>query len=115
MNILFTSDKGYIVQYVKKRKYFLALPDQDVITALYGDKIGILDTMLYNLSDRMLTLYNSDPKHSRKDLKWIRENKEKTALMEKATKHFPSVLFLWKSKFVMKKFEREKGRKKRDT
>ena len=63
-----------IVDYVEKRKNFLTLPDQDIITAIYGSKIGILDTMKYNLSDRMLAVYNSDPKHTKCDMEWIRKN-----------------------------------------
>ena len=63
-----------VVKYVEKRKNYLTLPDQDIITALYGEKIGILDTMLYNLSDRMLAFYNSNPKHEKLDLEWIRKN-----------------------------------------
>ena len=30
--------------------------------------------MLYNLSDRMLAFYNSNPKHEKLDLEWIRKN-----------------------------------------
>lgn len=63
-----------ILDYVEKRKRYLTLPDQDIITALYGSKIGILDTMRYNLSDRMISFYNSDPTHKKIDLEWVREH-----------------------------------------
>ena len=49
------------------------LPDQDILTALYGEKTGLLDTMKYNLSDRILNLYNSDFTHERRDLDWVRK------------------------------------------
>lgn len=63
-----------VMSFVKKRKRYLALPDQDIITALYGKKTGILDTMKYNLSDRMISVYNADLSHQKIDLEWIREN-----------------------------------------
>lgn len=63
-----------IMRYVRKQKNFLALPDQDIITAVYGGKIGLLDTMKYNLSDRMLSFYNSAPQNERRDLSWVREH-----------------------------------------
>jgi lipopolysaccharide biosynthesis glycosyltransferase len=63
-----------VLSFVDKRKRYLTLPDQDIITALYGNKIGIIDTMRYNLSDRMLSLYNSDLSHDKIDLDWIRQN-----------------------------------------
>lgn len=63
-----------VFSFVEKKKRHLALPDQDIMTALYGDKIGILDTMIYNLSDRMLSIYNADLSHPRRNLDWIRRN-----------------------------------------
>lgn len=63
-----------IAEYVKRYKRHLTLPDQDIITALYGDKIGLLDTMVYNLSDRMLAIYNADISHKKRDINWVREN-----------------------------------------
>lgn len=63
-----------IMTFVEKRKRYLALPDQDIITALYGNKTGILDTMKYNLSDRMISVYNADLSHRKIDLEWIRKN-----------------------------------------
>lgn len=63
-----------VTKFVKKKKYFLTLPDQDILTALYGEKIGILDTMKYNLSDRMIAIYNAELNHEKVDEKWVREN-----------------------------------------
>ncbi|MDO4338693.1 MAG: glycosyltransferase family 8 protein [Eubacteriales bacterium] len=63
-----------VMSFVEKRKRYLTLPDQDIITALYGNKTGILDTMKYNLSDRMLSFYNAKLNHKKIDLDWIREN-----------------------------------------
>lgn len=77
-----------VLQYVKERGAFFLLPDQDVITALYGDRTRILDTMKYNLSDRMFHLRNVSGQNSWKeqpeeflpdekqriDLEWVRKN-----------------------------------------
>ncbi len=63
-----------ITGYVEKYKNVLTLPDQDIITALYGDKVGLLDTMRYNLSDRILSFYNADLNHEKIDLDWVREH-----------------------------------------
>lgn len=65
---------GDVAEYVEKKKHLLSLPDQDVIAALYGDRIGLLDTMIYNLSDRMLAVYHSDPRHAKRDLDWVRKH-----------------------------------------
>lgn len=63
-----------VVSYMKKRRRRLTLPDQDIITALYGDRIGLLDTMRYNLSDRILAFYNLDHAREKRDLAWVRKN-----------------------------------------
>lgn len=42
----------------EKQDVFL-LPDQDILTALYGDRVHLLDSMVYNLSDRILALHNA--------------------------------------------------------
>lgn len=60
--------------YADRRKQVFILPDQDILTALYGDQVKALDTMRYNLSDRVFTLYNADPTHDRRGLNWVREN-----------------------------------------
>lgn len=63
-----------VAEFVEQRKNVLTLPDQDIITALYGDKIGLLDTMRYNLSDRMLAFHNAEIGNEKKDLDWVRKN-----------------------------------------
>ena len=50
------------------------LPDQDLLTVLHGDKILLADTQKYNLSDRILNIYNANPVHPRHDLQWVREH-----------------------------------------
>lgn len=63
-----------VVTFVEEHKNVMTLPDQDIITGLYGDRIGLLDTMIYNLSDRMLAIYNADLSHEKRDLQWVREH-----------------------------------------
>ena len=60
--------------YAGRRKRSLWLPDQDILTALYGHKVKLLDAMVYNLSDRTLSLHNADPKNEPVDLDWVRKN-----------------------------------------
>ena len=57
----------------EKMRIFM-LPDQDLLTVMYGDKIKLADTMRYNLSDRMISYYNADPRHEKLDLEWVRKN-----------------------------------------
>ena len=52
----------------------LVLPDQDILTALYGDRVKLLDSLVYNLSDRTLRLYNATPGNERRDLDWVRRH-----------------------------------------
>lgn len=63
-----------IREYANERKHSLLLPDQDILTALCGDRAALLDPLRYNLSDRVLAFYNADPRHPQRDLDWVREN-----------------------------------------
>lgn len=64
-----------ITAYVEQYGNRLTLPDQDILSALYGNRTVLLDTMLYNLSDRMLGLYNMSPRTGRpRNLDWVRAN-----------------------------------------
>lgn len=67
-------DPREIVQYVQRHKNVMTLPDQDIIIGLYGGRVGLIDTMRYNLSDRILSIYNTEHPTDRKDLDWVREN-----------------------------------------
>jgi lipopolysaccharide biosynthesis glycosyltransferase len=67
------------------------LPDQDIITALYGTKIKLADTMRFNLSDRILGFYNADIKNKRRNINWVRQN---TAIIHYCGKNKP-----WKNNY----------------
>jgi len=69
-----TLDERRLLEYVAERGPWFTLPDQDIITALYGKRTILLDTMKYNLSDRILNHYNADPANPRRGLDWVRAN-----------------------------------------
>ena len=57
----------------KKMKTFF-LPDQDLLTVMHGEHIRLVDTMRYNLSDRLLSWHNANPQNEPIGLDWVREN-----------------------------------------
>ena len=69
-------DLNEVFNYIKRYKNRLLLPDQDVLSGLYGSKTKTVDSLVYNISDRYLALYNLDPENWRQkiDLNWVREN-----------------------------------------
>jgi lipopolysaccharide biosynthesis glycosyltransferase len=61
-----------VFEYIEANKNLLILPDQDVISGLYADKILAINPYLYNLTERLFFLQPGlDP---RVDLDWVREN-----------------------------------------
>lgn len=67
-------DMDQIRRYASERYDRLLLPDQDILTALYGDRVKLMDSLLYNLSDRTLRLYNASPGNPKRDLEWVRRH-----------------------------------------
>lgn len=63
-----------IREYALRYKNVLMLPDQDILTALYGEKVKIVDAMRYNISDRDISLNNSMASKPKIDLEWVRVN-----------------------------------------
>ncbi|MBM6829497.1 hypothetical protein H9X85_08140 [Anaerotignum lactatifermentans] len=63
-----------IQAYAAEKKNTLLLPDQDILTALYGHRVKLADPLKYNLSDRDIDFYNADPMHRKIDLAWVRKN-----------------------------------------
>lgn len=64
-----------VLAYIERRKLFLTLPDQDVISTLYGHKIKIADGMIYNLNERKIRGWNR--RHADKDKidpAWVEQN-----------------------------------------
>ena len=75
----------------EKQDVFL-LPDQDILTALYGDRVHLLDSMVYNLSDRILALHNAQLLAEPVDLDWVR--------MHTVIIHYCGRLKPWKPHYV---------------
>lgn len=63
-----------IRDFVEKKKKSLILPDQDILTGLYGEHVKLIDNLYYNLSDRTLLAYNADIRNMGIDECWVREN-----------------------------------------
>lgn len=61
-----------VFQFVREHKNTLILPDQDVISGLYGTKIYPLDAFRYNMTERLFALHA--PFEKELDLEWVREN-----------------------------------------
>lgn len=70
---------------LEKMDAFL-LPDQDLLTVLHGGHIRLVDSLRYNLSDRILRVYNASPRHRSRDLDWVRQN---TAIIHYCGKNKP--------------------------
>ena len=63
-----------VLDYIEKNKVKMVLPDQDVLNALYHDRIAQLNPLIYNLSEKYLTLHNLNFKNQSVDLDWVRTN-----------------------------------------
>ena len=57
-----------------KQKTNLLSSDRFVLTSPYGNKIKLVDTMQFNLTEQVLHSYNAEHKHHPIDLEWIREH-----------------------------------------
>lgn len=67
-------DLAKISAFANKKKRILFLPDQDILTALYGDHVKLLDSLRYNLSDRVLAFHNAESQQEKLDVEWVRKN-----------------------------------------
>ena len=62
-----------IRDYAEKYKKRLILPDQDILTALFGEMALVLDSRLYNMTDRLYLRCAATPAE-RLTLDWVRQN-----------------------------------------
>ena len=83
-----------VLAFVSDKKNRLLLPDQDIITALYGKQIQLADSYRYNLSDRILAMYNARHPNEIRSIDWVRQN---TSVIHYCGKNKP-----WKSGYVGK-------------
>ena len=64
-----------VIDYVNKKGERFILPDQDIISAVYGEKIKLIDTLKYNISDRLIVLNNLNPLENEIiDMDWVIKN-----------------------------------------
>lgn len=61
-----------VFAFIEKKKSALILPDQDVISALYGSKIYALDSYRYNMSENLYQCHA--PFEKELNLDWVKEN-----------------------------------------
>ncbi|WP_426350585.1 glycosyltransferase family 8 protein [Alloiococcus sp. CFN-8] len=63
-----------LLNYIKANREHLWLPDQDIISGVYGKRIKLVDATKYNLSERLLVFINIHPQSEVITLDWIRKN-----------------------------------------
>ena len=63
-----------IRDYAARKMHTFILPDQDILMGLHGDRVRLVDTFRYNLSDRMIALHNGDPRNEKIDAEWVWKN-----------------------------------------
>lgn len=61
-----------VFDFIEKRKATLILPDQDIISSLYGSKILALDAYRYNMTENLYMTHS--PFEKDLDMEWIRKN-----------------------------------------
>lgn len=83
-------DTAEVFDFIERRKKLLVLPDQDIISSLYGSRIIPLDTFRYNMTERLYMLHA--PFEKKLNLDWIREN---SAVIHYCGRNKP-----WKSGYV---------------
>lgn len=88
-------NKKDVYDFISKNKNKLMLPDQDVISGLYSNKILPLDPYIYNMTEKLLIQKNYLP---RINLSWIKEN---SVIIHYCGKNKP-----WKNKYkgILNKF-----------
>lgn len=63
-----------VIDFVKNNKKILLLPDQDILSTLYGNKIKLVDKLRYNFGERDLIKYNINNPNHKIDMDWIKRN-----------------------------------------
>ena len=81
-----------VFDYIESHKGKLLLPDQDIISGLYGDRIIPLDSFRYNMTERLFRFHRQSG--DRIDLDFVRRH---TAIIHYCGRNKP-----WKSGYVGK-------------
>lgn len=61
-----------VFEFIDTHKNILVLPDQDIISSLYGPKIYALNSFVYNMTERLFAQHA--PFNKNLDLNWVRKN-----------------------------------------
>lgn len=85
-------DYGAVFDYIRAHRGKLMLPDQDIISGLYGDRIIPLDPCRYNMTERLFLFHRQSG--DRMDLDYIRRN---TVIIHYCGRNKP-----WKSGYLGK-------------
>lgn len=85
-------DESQVMEYIEKHRNLLMLPDQDVISALYGGKILRIDPYRYNMTERLLMAQFASREPV--DVAWVRRN---TSIVHYCGRNKP-----WKERYVGK-------------
>lgn len=81
-----------VEQFLKKNSLKLILPDQDIISSIFGGHIKLVDSLLYNFGEREWNKYNAKNINNKIGLKWIRKN---TVIIHYYSKNKP-----WNEKYI---------------
>lgn len=65
-------DYTEVFDYILKNKLLLFLPDQDIISAIYSNKILLIDPYIYNMTERMLFTPSSIVKEVNSE--WVKQH-----------------------------------------
>ena len=65
-------DEGEVFRFMQEHRKALMLPDQDVISGLYGSRIYPLNPFRYNMTDRLFNRHA--PFEKALNLDWVRQN-----------------------------------------
>lgn len=82
-------DYDEVFRFIDKYKHLLALPDQDIISGLYGGKILALDPLRYNMTEKLFRFHSVTERNM--DLDWVRAH---SVIIHYCGKNKP-----WKSKY----------------
>ncbi len=67
-------DQEKIFAFIKSNGWRMCLYDQDVLYHFFGNKICLVDPLLYNLSDRYIKFYNMRNPKNKVDIEWVEKN-----------------------------------------
>jgi len=67
-------DPDQLLAYIRKHRGRMMLPDQDVLNALYADRIVPVDPLVYNMTERLMALCNDEENGFRIDPGWVAEH-----------------------------------------